>query len=108
MFAEIDARSLCISTESILEKINPRTKAVVSVHYAGTSHNIDEVADICKKHGIYLIEDAAQSIFSFYKKRPLGSFGDVACFSFHETKNITCGEAGMVLIKDSLIFRRAR
>jgi dTDP-4-amino-4,6-dideoxygalactose transaminase len=87
--------------------ITPKTKAIVAVHYAGNACEMDELNKICKKHGIYLIEDAAQAIESYYKEKPLGSFGCMSAFSFHETKNIISGEGGMLAINDTRFIERA-
>ena len=77
-----------IDEDKIEELINERTKAIVPVHYAGVACDMDKILSIAKKHKLLVIEDAAQAIDSFYKSKPLGSIGDLGCFSFHETKNI--------------------
>ena len=91
--------------------INPKTKAIVVVHYAGVACNMKRIAQIAQKHDIYLIEDAAQAIDSYYNdedsKIPLGRLGHLSCFSFHETKNIQCGEGGMLCINDEQFVKRA-
>ena len=94
--------------ENILEElITSRTKAIVVVHYAGVACDMDVIMSISKKYNLFVIEDAAQAIDSYYKGRPLGSIGHLACFSFHETKNIISGEGGMLVINDSKFFKRA-
>jgi dTDP-4-amino-4,6-dideoxygalactose transaminase len=87
--------------------INIKTKAIISVHYAGTSSNIDKISEIAKSNNIFLIEDAAQAINSFYNNKPLGKFGDFSTFSFHETKNIHCGEGGALCINNSNFIEKA-
>src|SRR5690606_23138170 len=88
VFVVINPKTMCID-ENLLERaISPKTKAVVLVHYAGLTENIERVVEFCKTHNIFLIEDAAQSIDSYYKNQHLGTFGDLGCFSFHDTKNI--------------------
>lgn len=92
--------------------ITARTKAIVPVHYAGVSCDMDKIMSIAKEHGLYVIEDAAQAIDSYYTgsdgvKRPLGSIGHLAAFSFHETKNIISGEGGMLVINDEKFEHRA-
>lgn len=87
--------------------ITPKTKAIVIVHYAGIACNMDVIQQLVFKHNLFLIEDAAQAIDSFYKDKPLGSFGHFAAFSFHETKNIIAGEGGMLVINDEQFFERA-
>ena len=93
---------------SLIESlITPRTKAIVVVHYAGIAADMDKVSEIAEKHSLYVIEDAAHSIDSFYKGRPLGSLGHFGCFSFHETKNVISGEGGMLVVNDERFAARA-
>ena len=92
---------------NIEELITERTKAIVVVHYAGVACDMDRFVEICKKYNLYLIEDAAQAIESYYKGRPLGTIGDLGTFSFHETKNITCGEGGLLGVNNELFIERA-
>ena len=75
-------------------KLNERTKAIIPVHYAGISCEMDKIMDIAAKYRLYVIEDAAQGVMSTYKDKPLGTIGHFGCFSFHETKNVTMGEGG--------------
>ena len=94
--------------ESQIEKrITPKTKAIVVVHYAGVAVDMNVVMDVAKKHGLYVVEDAAQAIDSYYHGKPLGSIGHMAAFSFHETKNIQCGEGGMLVVNDDKFIKRA-
>lgn len=94
--------------ESSIEKlITSKTKAIVVVHYAGVACDMDVVLDIAKKYDIYVIEDAAQAIESYYKGKPLGSLGDIGTFSFHETKNLISGEGGLLTINNSKFVDRA-
>ena len=94
--------------ENLLESlITPKTKAIVVVHYAGVACEMDTIMSLAKKHNIYVVEDAAQAIDSFYKGKPLGSIGHLSAFSFHETKNIQCGEGGMLAINDEQFKERA-
>lgn len=87
--------------------ITPRTKAVVPVHYAGVAVDMDPLLDLAKRHNLIVIEDAAQAVESRYKGRPLGGLGDFAAFSFHETKNIICGEGGMLVVNGPSAEARA-
>lgn len=87
--------------------VTPRTRAIVPVHYAGIACDMDAILDIARRHNLLVIEDAAQGIDSFYKGRPLGSIGDLAAFSFHETKNVQCGEGGLLAINNPEFVRRA-
>ena len=94
--------------ESKLESlITPRTKVIVPVHYAGVACDMDVIMSVAAKHNLLVVEDAAQAVDSYYKGRPLGSIGHLACFSFHETKNIIAGEGGMLVINDERFVRRA-
>ena len=94
--------------ESLIESlINHKTKAIVVVHYAGVACDMDVVMSLAEKYNILVVEDAAQAIDSYYKGKPLGSIGHLGCFSFHETKNIQCGEGGMLVINDERFLRRA-
>lgn len=87
--------------------ITPKTKAIVVVHYAGISCNMDVIQQLANKYNLFLVEDAAQAIDSYYNNKPLGSFGHLAAFSFHETKNIISGEGGMLVINDERFIERA-
>ena len=94
--------------EDHIEKlITPRTKAIVPVHYGGVACDMDKIMAISEKYGLYIIEDAAQAIDSYYKDKPLGSIGHFGTFSFHETKNIMSGEGGMLVINDDRFIERA-
>lgn len=101
-----------IDEDSIEALISAKTKAIVPVHYAGVACNMDKIMDIAQKHNLFVIEDAAQAIDSYYtgkdgKKRALGSIGHLAAFSFHETKNIISGEGGMLAINSNQFIERA-
>ncbi|MCM0363764.1 dTDP-4-amino-4,6-dideoxygalactose transaminase [Bacteroides fragilis] len=91
-----------------LEKlVTANTKVIVPVHYAGVACDMDKIMDIADKYDLLVVEDAAQSIDSYYKSRPLGGIGHLAAFSFHETKNIISGEGGMLVINDERFIKRA-
>jgi len=96
-----------MATESLESLITEKTRAIVPVHYAGMACDMDEIMRIANKHYLFVIEDAAQAIDSFYKGKPLGSFGQLSAFSFHETKNINAGEGGMLVINDNQFKKRA-
>jgi dTDP-4-amino-4,6-dideoxygalactose transaminase len=96
-----------IDEDAIEALITPRTKAIVVVHYAGVACDMDKVLEVSNKHNILVIEDAAQAIDSYYKGRPLGTLGHMSAFSFHETKNIQCGEGGLLAINDEAFASRA-
>ena len=108
VFVDIDKKTCNIDPSKIEKAITKKTKAIVVVHYAGISCEMDTIIKIAKKHKLYIIEDAAQAIMSTYKGRPLGSIGDLATLSFHETKNIHCGEGGALLINNTKFINRAK
>ena len=96
-----------IDESKIESLITSRTKVIVPIHYAGVACDMDKIMDIAFRHNLFVVEDAAQSIGSFYKGKPLGGIGHLGCFSFHETKNIQCGEGGMLVINDQQFNKRA-
>lgn len=100
VFVDIRPDTLNIDETLIEQAITERTKAIVPVHYAGVGCEMDTIMEIAKKHHLAVIEDAAQGVMSTYKGKPLGSIGDYGCFSFHETKNLSMGEGGAILIND--------
>jgi len=107
IFIDLDKETLNMNINLIEKNITKKTKAIVTVHYAGISVDLDKIVKIAKKNKLFLIEDAAQAILSKYKDRYLGTFGDLATFSFHETKNIHCGEGGALLINNKKFIKRA-
>ena len=107
-FVDVCAQNLNSSVEHIQPAITDRTKAVVCVNYAGTSTDLKKLAELCKNRGIILIEDNAQGFMATYDSRQLGSFGDLSVLSFHETKNITSGgEGGLLVINNPIFEERA-
>ena len=100
VFVDIRPDTMNIDETLIEEAITDKTKAIVPVHYAGVSCEMDMIMDIANRHNFYVIEDAAQGVSSTYKGQALGAIGDYGCFSFHETKNYSMGEGGALLIKD--------
>lgn len=107
VFADSGKDNPNIDADTITSLITPATKAIVVVHYAGIACDMDKIMDIASKHNLYVIEDAAQAIDSYYNDKPLGSIGHMAAFSFHETKNIMSGEGGMLVINDERFVPRA-
>jgi dTDP-4-amino-4,6-dideoxygalactose transaminase len=91
----------------VAEAISDKTKAIVPVHYAGVACDMDAIMEMAAEHELTVIEDAAQAIDSYYKGKPLGGFGDLSAFSFHETKNIISGEGGMLSINNPGMMDRA-
>lgn len=96
-----------LSLQSLTEKISPKTKVVVVMHYAGMACDMDEIMALADRQGIIVIEDAAHSIGATYKDRPLGKIGHLAAFSFHETKNISSGQGGLLVVNDDRFKERA-
>jgi dTDP-4-amino-4,6-dideoxygalactose transaminase len=107
VFVDVRADTLNINEALIEAAITPRTRAIVPVHYAGVSCDMDAIVDIAKRHDLVIVEDAAQALLSSYKGRPLGSIGHLAALSFHETKNVICGEGGALVINDERYLQRA-
>jgi dTDP-4-amino-4,6-dideoxygalactose transaminase len=108
VFVDIRADTLNIDESLIEAAITSKTKAIVVVHYAGVACEMDLIMTIASNYGLVVIEDAAQAVNAEYKGRQLGTIGDLGCYSFHETKNITCGEGGALLINNSDLFERAQ
>lgn len=108
VFADSMGSNPNIDAEKLEALITPKTKVFVPVHYAGVACDMDKIMEIANRHNIFVVEDAAQAIDSYYKGRPLGSIGHFGCFSFHETKNITAGgEGGLLAVNDEKYIRRA-
>ncbi len=108
VFADSMKRNPNLDAETLEALITPRTKVIVPVHYAGVACDMDVIMEIARKHNLLVVEDAAQAIDSCYKGKPLGSIGHLSAFSFHETKNITAGgEGGLLVVNDERFVRRA-
>lgn len=107
VFVDIRPDTLNIDEKLIEAAITPRTKAIVPVHYAGVACEMDTIMDIAHRHGLLVIEDAAQGVMATYKGRLLGSIGHMGAYSFHETKNIISGEGGALLVNDKALAERA-
>jgi len=107
VFVDIREDSLNIDEAKIEEAITPKTKAIVPVHYAGVSCQMDCINQLAEQYNLFVFEDAAHSPLAFYKNNPLGSFGHASAFSFHETKILSCGEGGALCLNDSRLAERA-
>ncbi len=107
VFVDIREDTLNLDERLIEAAITPRTKAIVPVHYAGVGCEMDTIMDIARRHGLKVVEDAAQGVMASYKGRALGSIGDLGAFSFHETKNVISGEGGALLVNDPELVLRA-
>ena len=107
VFVDIRPDTMNIDENLIEDAITDKTKAIVPVHYAGVSCEMDKIMDIANRHHLMVIEDAAQGIMSTYKGKALGTFGEFGCFSFHETKNFSMGEGGALTIRDEKYIENA-
>jgi len=107
VFADIRPDTLNLDEEDVQRKVTARTRAIVPVHYAGVACEMEALQEIAGRTGAAIVEDAAHGLFGSYRGRPLGTFGALATLSFHETKNVTCGEGGALVINDPALFERA-
>ena len=107
VFVDIRPDTLNLDERLMERAITPKTRAIVPVHYAGVGCEMDAIAESADRRGIAIVEDNAHGLFGTYRGRPLGSFGTLATLSFHETKNVTCGEGGALLINDDRLIARA-
>ena len=107
VFVDIRPDTLNIDERLVEEAVTPRTKAILVVHYAGVACEMDEIMAIARRHNLIVVEDAAQGVFARYKDRWLGAIGHLGCFSFHETKNFSCGEGGALVVNDPKFEKRA-
>ena len=107
VFADIRPDTLNIDETDVERKVTPRTRAVVPVHYAGVGCEMDALQEIAGRCGAAIVEDNAHGLFGAYRGRPLGTFGVLSTLSFHETKNVTCGEGGALVVNDPALFERA-
>jgi dTDP-4-amino-4,6-dideoxygalactose transaminase len=107
VFVDIRSDTLNINEELLEAAITPRTRAIVVVHYAGVSAEMDSICNLARRHNLVVIEDAAQAIMSAYNGRALGGCGDIGCLSFHETKNVISGEGGAIILRDENWSERA-
>ncbi len=107
VFVDINPKTMNIDETQIEAAITPKTKAIMVVHYAGVGCKMEVICDIAKRHNLYLLEDAAQVVNATYNGKYLGTFGDVGCYSFHETKNYSMGEGGAVSINNPKLIERS-
>jgi dTDP-4-amino-4,6-dideoxygalactose transaminase len=107
VFADVEEQTLGLDAQDVERKLSPKTAAILPVHYAGIAPDMDRLTQIAKSRNLFVVEDAAQGLAASYKGRALGTLGDAGCFSFHETKNITCGEGGALALKDGELIERA-
>lgn len=107
VFVDVRADTLNIDAELIRPALTERTRAIFVVHYAGVPCDMDPILALARDHGLLVLEDAAQALHASYRGRPAGALGDLAAFSFHETKNVQCGEGGAFLCRDAALGHRA-
>ena len=107
VFVDVRPDTMNMDEKLIEDAVTERTRAIAPVHYAGVGCEMDIIMDIAKRHDLVVIEDAAQGIMADYKGQPLGTIGDYGCFSFHETKNLSMGEGGALLIRDETNIEKA-
>jgi dTDP-4-amino-4,6-dideoxygalactose transaminase len=107
VFAEINPDTLNLDPKAVEQKITSRTKAIMPVHYGGVACDMEAFQELADAYDLALVEDAAQGVDAYHNGRPLGTIGDIGCYSFHDTKNITSGEGGAFLTNDEAIAERA-
>lgn len=107
VFVDVRDDTLNIDESRVADAITPRTRAIVCVHYGGVASEMDALTEIARGSDLLVVEDAAQALLATYRGRPLGSIGDLAAFSFHETKNVTCGEGGSLHVNAAEFEERA-
>jgi dTDP-4-amino-4,6-dideoxygalactose transaminase len=107
VFADSTRENPNIDADKLEELITPATKAIVPIHYAGIACDMDKIMELARRYNLFVVEDAAQSIESFYKGKPLGTIGHLSTFSFHETKNVNAGEGGLLGINDERFINRS-
>ncbi|WP_232698699.1 DegT/DnrJ/EryC1/StrS family aminotransferase [Brevibacillus daliensis] len=108
VFVDIDPKTCNIDADLIEQAITPRTKAIIPVHYGGYPCEMDRIQEIAQRYGLAIIEDAAHAVYTKYKDQPIGSIGNITCFSFYATKNLTTGEGGMITTADEELANRIR
>jgi dTDP-4-amino-4,6-dideoxygalactose transaminase len=107
VFADIEERTLGLDPEDVKRRLTGKTAALLPVHYAGQAPDMEALLGLAEEHGLFVVEDAAQGLGAAWRGRPLGSLGDMGCLSFHETKNISCGEGGALVVRDDEAAARA-
>jgi dTDP-4-amino-4,6-dideoxygalactose transaminase len=100
VFVDVRPDTLNVDADAVRAAVTPKTRVIVPVHYAGIACEMDELLAVAEEHGVHVVEDAAQGLLSTFEDRPLGSLGHLAALSFHETKNVSCGEGGALLVND--------
>jgi dTDP-4-amino-4,6-dideoxygalactose transaminase len=107
VFADVCLETMNLDPVQVAQLVTPRTRAVVVVHYGGVACELEPLLALCAQHGLALVEDAAHALFGTWRGRPLGSIGDLGAFSFHDTKNLPCGEGGALVARSEALHCRA-
>jgi dTDP-4-amino-4,6-dideoxygalactose transaminase len=107
VFADIEEETLGLDCADVAARLTPRTGALLPVHYAGIAPDLNGLLALARAKGLRVVEDAAQGLAASYRGAPLGTLGDAGCLSFHETKNVTCGEGGALVVSDAAVAARA-
>ena len=107
VFADIEGQTLGLDVADVERRLTDRTRAILPVHYAGIAADMDRILDLAQRRGLLVVEAAAQGLGASFRGSALGTLGDAGCFSFHETKNITCGEGGALVVRDPAASARA-
>ncbi len=108
VFCDVDPATACLDPEDVGRRVTPRTRAIMPVHYAGFPCAMEELLALARRHDLTVVEDAAHALGSSYRRRPIGSLGDLTCFSFDPVKNVTCGEGGALTTDDDDLAARLR
>lgn len=106
VFIDIEPKTMCLDINLLAQSITPKTKAIVPVHYAGNCYNIESILALAKSNNIFVIEDAAQCIFSYHHQKHVGTYGDIGCISFDYAKNIQCQQGGMVIVNNKNLIEK--
>jgi dTDP-4-amino-4,6-dideoxygalactose transaminase len=107
VFVDIDPATFNLDPNLLEAAITPRTRCILPVHYAGQSCDMDAINRLAQRHNIWVLEDAAQGVGAYWKGQALGTIGDMGCYSFHATKNVTCGEGGALLTNNTTLAHKA-
>ncbi len=106
-FVDVEPSTMNVDPEAVAAAVTPRTRVLVALHYGGVACNMEVLGSLARRHGLLIVEDAAQAIFAEYRGAPCGTLGTFGCFSFHETKNLQCGEGGALLVNEPRYVERA-
>ena len=108
VFADVDSRTYCMDPEQVERRVTARTRAIIAVHLLGHPCDVDAMQDIAHRHGLFLVEDCAQALLATWRGRPVGTIGELGCFSLQQSKVITTGDGGMTIARDAAAGRARR